>query len=1339
MRRGRGVSLERFSLELGRLGLIGALALGALAGARAAAEAPSTLVAAGANQVAYSGNQYVLFGDPGIFWYTPPTCSGSGAASDGASPARILRGTTYAAPPRTILSVNPPRSATTCNPYRLISNIAVDQSFLYFVDNQGPSGHFALQRRSRDANEADPSELLVDLGTNMTSVELNAEYPTVLFAILRQPGSQDLLTEYLKSNGAWLANLEVGAPGTVRSLQYDGRYLYWLNGTALRADDTTNGAKKTVVASGVSAYFAEGFYQGQGCYPGYGCDYDVAFVLYGKGNQILLDDAVSPGGGYPPYYTATDPNATIHAITRDNLDVVYHLERRAANPGGVFDREERLYRNSTLIFGPVNNGGPGFDALTTDLTHLYFHNRSTNELLKLRNGATAIPIYDLSGTGIEVTQGIQNPANDVTLIANKRTMVRFYVKSNQAVSVAGVTAFLDVYNTQGYLGRLQPVNRIGKLLTVRPDPKRMNVNDSFLFEIPLDWTLSTALTFQGIVNPLAGVVEDDFSNNAATSPLLIFTESPRMLLEVVEFRYNNAGTLAIGGIFDDVNSVRWMRELYPVASTSSGGIDDPGPGLRVAFRSVTDNALESRVDQTNDVCNARICKNGAGTQTCCSAGQSDTDCANLLAGVMGTIQDDRNQCAGDYVVQQLQAMRAAGTIPKNRYIYGSIAYGTAPATLFTRGFNPGGETIAVGPMKDPSAEQNYMAHEIGHALGRGHPTPGAAPTCPGQSTGDDAYPYVAARIGGRLVAGGPFGGPNVPDEVAHARLDFGDPNNPLNPFVRVVGASTAGDLMSYCAPYGISAWNFEAIYNRLAYFPLAAALPAAAREAAAAAVAGDWLLAYGSFPRESGTGSFGVVRRFDSVADVPPLVDGGYALELRDGAGALLASHAFTPRESSEGDEQSFGFEVVVPFEAETRALRVVESATSRVVATHAVSPGRPLLSDVRLVNPPDPVTGVVTLAWTASDPDGDPLTFDVFYSHDDGDTWQPIGLAIPGMSVPVESEALPGGTGRFRVEASDGAQSARAESDVFQVAPKPPIVLIANPGDGLQLQWNQLVNLVGEVRDPQEQPLPDSSIHWSNAYRSLGTGPAVSVSDLEVGTNLITLSATNAAGLTATTSVTVIVGDEIALPGPILASTPSVLSWSVEGNATTAKTGSLLVANVGGGGAVGFVAESNQPWLTIDGAASATLATPATLAISADPASLPDLSTSSAEIRITNASDAANVVVVPVTLLKGSLVSGHPFADADGDGVADDQDDCTLVSNADQIDSNGDGYGNACDADLNGDGIVNFGDLAILKSVFFQTNADSDLNGDSIVNFADLARLKAQFFRPPGPSAKAP
>ena len=96
----------------------------------------------------------------------------------------------------------------------------------------------------------------------------------------------------------------------------------------------------------------------------------------------------------------------------------------------------------------------------------------------------------------------------------------------------------------------------------------------------------------------------------------------------------------------------------------------------------------------------------------------------------------------------------------------------------------------------------------------------------------------------------------------------------------------------------------------------------------------------------------------------------------------------------------------------------------------------------------------------------------------------------------------------------------------------------------------------------------------------------------------------------------------------------------------------------------------------------------------------------------------------------------GDPaVADSDGDGVADGEDNCLLVANASQLDGDGDGYGNACDADLNNDGRVNAIDLARLKAAFFSRDPIADLNGDGRVNAIDLARLKASFFSRPGPS----
>ncbi len=98
-----------------------------------------------------------------------------------------------------------------------------------------------------------------------------------------------------------------------------------------------------------------------------------------------------------------------------------------------------------------------------------------------------------------------------------------------------------------------------------------------------------------------------------------------------------------------------------------------------------------------------------------------------------------------------------------------------------------------------------------------------------------------------------------------------------------------------------------------------------------------------------------------------------------------------------------------------------------------------------------------------------------------------------------------------------------------------------------------------------------------------------------------------------------------------------------------------------------------------------------------------------------------------------------RPFSDADGDGVADRADRCVLAPDTAQRDSDGDDYGNACDADLDGDDHVGFADLALLRDAFFGDDADADLTGDGRVNAADLARFRALFGAPPGPSGRRP
>ncbi len=96
---------------------------------------------------------------------------------------------------------------------------------------------------------------------------------------------------------------------------------------------------------------------------------------------------------------------------------------------------------------------------------------------------------------------------------------------------------------------------------------------------------------------------------------------------------------------------------------------------------------------------------------------------------------------------------------------------------------------------------------------------------------------------------------------------------------------------------------------------------------------------------------------------------------------------------------------------------------------------------------------------------------------------------------------------------------------------------------------------------------------------------------------------------------------------------------------------------------------------------------------------------------------------------------------DSDGDGVADDEDNCVDVPNPAQIDSNIDGYGNICDPDFDNDDLVAILDFNELRTAFGEEcgdsgyDADIDLNSDCLIGILDFNTLRTYFGGPPGPS----
>jgi uncharacterized protein (TIGR03790 family) len=121
------------------------------------------------------------------------------------------------------------------------------------------------------------------------------------------------------------------------------------------------------------------------------------------------------------------------------------------------------------------------------------------------------------------------------------------------------------------------------------------------------------------------------------------------------------------------------------------------------------------------------------------------------------------------------------------------------------------------------------------------------------------------------------------------------------------------------------------------------------------------------------------------------------------------------------------------------------------------------------------------------------------------------------------------------------------------------------------------------------------------------------------------------------------------------------------------------------------------------------------------------------------------NVWIGDPLMSRGSLA--FPGPDLDGDGVPNTSDNCLYLPNANQRDTDGDGYGNLCDGDLDNDGVVTTswgvvtppsarGDVEQIQLTAQASGyvSHQDLDGDSDVDADDVSIASYSLFFPPGP-----
>ncbi len=435
----------------------------------------------------------------------------------------------------------------------------------------------------------------------------------------------------------------------------------------------------------------------------------------------------------------------------------------------------------------------------------------------------------------------------------------------------------------------------------------------------------------------------------------------------------------------------------------------------------------------------------------------------------------------------------------------------------------------------PTAEGRHThTHELGHNLDRHHSVHHTVPGAkPGEKKGicGSVADGVAPDFPNWFMVGGQFRPTLGPMDQGNNELVFGFDSD----LKTVVDPNKWFDLMSYCSSPPIDFWPADVTYkNLLAAINARFAPPAPALSTAATAA--DYFMVRGTVDLANG---IVVLHPFGALLQVPApdgLPTGSYALRLRDATGFLLKEISFEPtRSEPRGSEaHTASFLIGIPANPAFGKAEILHDGS--IVASRSASAHAPTVQ-VTFPNGGENLTGpTVNLQWTGNDADGDPLTYVVQYSRDNGATWTTLGVDLTGSSLQVARASLEGSAqGRLRVQASDGFLTAFDTSNgTFTVANNPPFVKITDPVSGRLFVGDQLISFDAMSFDPENGNLAKNRFSWSSSLDgSLGTdnGFSLKASELSPGTHIVTVTATDLNGAQATDTATIHIATEAAGP----------------------------------------------------------------------------------------------------------------------------------------------------------------------------------------------------------------